>query len=79
MIPEIGHYALILALCVAVVQGTLPSYGAEVGNSSLMSVAKPAARIRCSFARMPASARPNLDRVSSVRHFKTIARATSAV
>jgi cytochrome c-type biogenesis protein CcmF len=44
MIPEIGHYALILALCVAVVQGCLPIYGAAVGNSSLMAVAKPAAR-----------------------------------
>ena len=44
MIPEIGHYALILALCVAVVQGTIPIYGAAVGNSSFMSIAKPAAR-----------------------------------
>ncbi len=44
MIPEIGHFALILAVCVAVVQGTLPLYGAAVGNSALMSVAKPAAR-----------------------------------
>ena len=44
MIPEIGHYALILALCVAVVLGSLPIYGAAVGNSALMSVAKPAAR-----------------------------------
>lgn len=44
MIPEIGHFALILALCVAVVQGSLPIYGAAVGNSSLMSIAKPAAR-----------------------------------
>ena len=44
MIPEIGHYALILALCVAVVQGILPIYGAAVGNSMLMAVAKPAAR-----------------------------------
>ena len=44
MIPEIGHYALILALCVAVVQGSLPIYGAAVGNSMLMAVAKPAAR-----------------------------------
>ena len=45
MIPEIGHYALILALCVAVVQGTLPIYGAAVRNASLMAVAKPAARL----------------------------------
>jgi len=44
MIPEIGHFALILALCVAVVQGTLPIYGAAVGSSALMSIAKPAAR-----------------------------------
>jgi cytochrome c-type biogenesis protein CcmF len=44
MIPEIGHFALILALCVAVVQGTLPIYGAAIGNSALMSIAKPAAR-----------------------------------
>ncbi len=44
MIPEIGHFALILALCVAVVLGSLPIYGAAVGNSALMSVAKPAAR-----------------------------------
>ena len=44
MIPEIGHFALILALCVAVVQGILPIYGAAVGNSGLMAVAKPAAR-----------------------------------
>src|SRR5690349_18311434 len=44
MIPEIGHFALILALCVAVVQGILPIYGAAVGNSALMAVAKPAAR-----------------------------------
>src|SRR5688500_15258719 len=44
MIPEIGHFALILALCVAVVQGVLPLYGAAVGNSALMAVAKPAAR-----------------------------------
>mgnify|MGYP001613054776 CR=1 FL=1 len=44
MIPEIGQFALILALCVAVVQGSLPIYGAAVGSSTLMSVAKPAAR-----------------------------------
>lgn len=47
MIPEIGHFALILALCVALVQGTLPIYGAAVGNSRLMALASPAAR--CQF------------------------------
>jgi cytochrome c-type biogenesis protein CcmF len=44
MIPEIGHFALILALCVAAVQGTVPIFGAASGNASLMAVAKPAAR-----------------------------------
>ncbi|MCP9451479.1 MAG: heme lyase CcmF/NrfE family subunit [Nitrospira sp.] len=44
MIPEIGHYALILALCVALVQGTVPIYGAAVGNPRLMALAIPAAR-----------------------------------
>ena len=31
MIPEIGHFALILALCMAVVQGVLPFAGAAKG------------------------------------------------
>ena len=44
MIPEIGHFALILALCVAVVQGSLPILGAATGNAKWMSMAKPAAR-----------------------------------
>jgi len=44
MIPEVGQFALILALCVAAVQGILPIYGAASGNVSLMAVAKPAAR-----------------------------------
>ena len=44
MIPELGHFALILSLCVAVVQGTLPFLGAASSNGSLMAVATPAAR-----------------------------------
>ncbi|MFO0733268.1 MAG: heme lyase CcmF/NrfE family subunit [Nitrospiraceae bacterium] len=44
MIPELGHFALIVALCVAVVQGTVPLVGAATGNAPLMAVAKPAAR-----------------------------------
>lgn len=46
MIPEVGHFALILALCVAVVQGTLPLLGASFNNVALMSLAKPAARMQ---------------------------------
>ena len=43
MIPELGHFALILALLVAVAQGTLPLYGAQRRDAALMAIAKPAA------------------------------------
>src|SRR5947208_11433016 len=44
MIPELGHFALILALLVAITQGTLPLAGAASGDSRLMALARPAAR-----------------------------------
>lgn len=44
MIPEIGHFALILALLVALVQGSVPIIGAARGNAVWMGLAKPAAR-----------------------------------
>ncbi|MEO9162582.1 MAG: heme lyase CcmF/NrfE family subunit [Casimicrobiaceae bacterium] len=44
MIPEIGHFALILALLVALVQGIVPMLGAARRDGSLMAVAVPAAR-----------------------------------
>ena len=43
MITEIGHFALVLALFVAVVQAGLPLVGAHRGNASWMAVAAPAA------------------------------------
>lgn len=43
MIPEIGHYALVLALALAIVQCVLPLAGAARGNRALMAVAEPAA------------------------------------
>ena len=43
MIPELGHFALILALLVAIAQGTLPLYGAQRRDAALMAIAKPAA------------------------------------
>ncbi len=43
MIPEIGHYALVLALVVALVQGTLPLIGAQRGIPAWVAVAAPAA------------------------------------
>ena len=44
MIPEIGHFSLIIALLLALVQGILPIAGAAKGNASWMAVARPAAQ-----------------------------------
>lgn len=43
MIPELGHVALIIALCFAVVQALLPLAGAWRGDRLWMSMARPAA------------------------------------
>jgi cytochrome c-type biogenesis protein CcmF len=43
MIPELGHFALALALSLAVCQGVLPLVGAQRGDAALMGVARPAA------------------------------------
>ncbi|CAH0138401.1 Cytochrome c-type biogenesis protein CcmF [Pseudomonas sp. Bi70] len=43
MIPELGHLAMILALCLALVQSTLPLIGAWRGDRQWMSLAQPAA------------------------------------
>jgi cytochrome c-type biogenesis protein CcmF len=43
MSPELGHYALVLALCVAVAQGTLPLWGARRGDAGMMAVGGTAA------------------------------------
>ena len=44
MNPEIGHFSLIIALCIALVLGTLPLAGAARGNAAWMAVARPAAQ-----------------------------------
>lgn len=44
MIPEFGHYALILALCVAIIQGVLPLLGAHQGKREWLILARPAAQ-----------------------------------
>jgi len=43
VIPELGHYALVLALFVAIVQSTLPMVGAATRNAAWMAVARPCA------------------------------------
>ena len=49
MIPEIGHFALILCLALSIVQGVLPLVGAARGSGPLMAVARPAAAANALF------------------------------
>ncbi len=46
MIPELGHYALMLALGVALIQSTMPIVGARTNDPVLMSMAAPAALVQ---------------------------------
>ncbi|MSO97397.1 MAG: heme lyase CcmF/NrfE family subunit [Rhodospirillaceae bacterium] len=53
MLIELGHFALALALLVALAQGTLPMLGAARGNAAWMAMAEPAALtqfVLCGFA-----------------------------
>lgn len=45
MIPELGHFSLILALCTAVVLGFIPLIGSFSGHAGWMDVARPAAAV----------------------------------
>lgn len=49
MVPEVGQFALILALLLAVTQATLPLMGAARGNRPLMAVAAPAGQAQFIF------------------------------
>jgi cytochrome c-type biogenesis protein CcmF len=49
MIPELGHYALMLALGIALIQGTMPIVGARTNDPLLMSMAVPAALAQFAF------------------------------
>ena len=46
MIPEIGHFALILALCVAIFLSVIPMLGSFVNQRSWMAFARPAAQVQ---------------------------------
>ncbi len=49
MIAEIGHYALMLALGLALIQGAMPIVGARSGDPALMSIAGPTAVAQFAF------------------------------
>ncbi len=46
MIPELGHFALILALAIAIVQAIIPGMGLLCRRADWMAVAKPAALLQ---------------------------------
>ena len=43
MIPELGHFALIIAFAVSIVQSVVPLIGAAKNDATLISLARPAA------------------------------------
>ncbi len=49
MIPELGHYALMLAFGVALIQGTMPIVGTRTNDPLLMSMAAPGALVQFAF------------------------------
>jgi cytochrome c-type biogenesis protein CcmF len=49
MIAELGHYALVLALAIALIQSTVPLFGARKGDALLMGVAEPTALAQFAF------------------------------
>jgi cytochrome c-type biogenesis protein CcmF len=52
MIAELGHYALMLALGLALVQGTMPIVGTRTNDAVLMSMAAPTALAQFAFVAM---------------------------
>ncbi len=46
MIPEVGQFALVVALAVAILQCVVPLAGAARGNAVWMALARPAARVQ---------------------------------
>src|SRR6516162_1120585 len=52
MIAELGHYALMLALGLAFIQGTMPIVGARTNDPVLMSMAAPTALAQFAFVAM---------------------------
>ena len=49
MIPELGQFSLVLALCLSLVQSIVPLYGAYRNQDNLIAVAVPAARAQFLF------------------------------
>src|SRR5271170_6449072 len=52
MIAELGQYALMLALGLALIQGTMPIFGTRTNDAALISMAAPAAIAQFAFVAM---------------------------
>ncbi len=50
MIAEAGHYALVLALALALIQAVVPVIGARLHDPALMNVARSTALAQFAFA-----------------------------
>jgi cytochrome c-type biogenesis protein CcmF len=59
LIPELGHFALIVALGFALMQGVLPLIGAARGHGTLIALARPAARAQFVFIALAYAALSN--------------------
>ena len=46
MLNELGHFTLLLAFCVALIQATIPLFGAHKGRIDLMAIAESAANLQ---------------------------------
>ena len=46
MLNEIGHFTLLLAFCVALIQATVPLFGAYKGRTDLMAIAESSANLQ---------------------------------
>ena len=75
MIPELGQFALILALLIAAVQCALPIYGAARGNTALIALARPAVAGQAVFVALAfgilISARTSSQRIAMMGVFLT--------
>ena len=49
MLPELGHFALILALCMAILQSVPPLIGVYTRSANLVALARPAAQLQLLF------------------------------
>ena len=49
MIAELSHYALVLAFALALLQSTIPIWGAAKNDATLMGVGEPVALVNLAF------------------------------